>query len=146
MHWSSGVVLVPLFALACGQGSGSSGNRDASRDTSADTQVNISLPEVPPGCPPAAGNENGIGKPCTATGTECTGTLQCSCKNWFGYTMPASMPCFCTNVSFGGSCSNCGSNAPCCTYTIPLTGASVKVSACFPSVCAPNGQCPSITQ
>lgn len=145
MRWSSRVIVVPLFALGCGQGSGSSSSRDAGRDGPvADTQTSISLPEVPPGCPPATGNEIGIGKPCTATGTECTGSLQCSCKSWFGYPMPASMPCFCTNVAFGSTCSACGSNAPCCTYAVPLSTGSVTVSACFPSVCAPNNQCPAI--
>jgi hypothetical protein len=144
MRWPVRVFLVPLFAFACGQGSGSSGGKDAGRDSPAPDTAGISLPEVPPGCPPDGGNENGIGKPCTATGTECTGTLQCSCKNWFGYTMPASMPCFCTNVAFGSTCSNCGSNAPCCTYTIPVSGTNITVSACFPSVCLSGNQCPVI--
>jgi hypothetical protein len=133
--------LISLFALACGQGSSSSGNTDTGN---APSDVRLTLPEIPPGCPPATGNENGVGLPCTATGTECTGTLQCSCKNWFGYTMPASMPCFCTNVTFGSSCTNCGSNTPCCTYTIPVSGTNITVSACFPSVCAPNNTCPQI--
>jgi len=138
-------MVVPMLAFACGQGGGLTGGKDAGPDgPTSDTQGSISLPEVPPGCPPAAGNETGIGNPCTATGTECTGTLQCSCKNWFGYTMPASMPCFCTNVSFGSTCSNCGSNAPCCTYTIPISGANITVSACFPAVCAPGNVCPAI--
>jgi hypothetical protein len=137
------MIAASLIVLGCGQGSGSNGGRDASGDTLA----NITLPDVPPGCPPDAGNENGIGNPCTATGTECTGSLQCSCKSWFGYTMPASMPCFCTNVAFASTCSSCGSNASCCMYDVPLTPTStVTVSACFPSVCAPNGQCPSIEQ
>ncbi len=142
MRWPIRAFAVSLFALSCGQGSSPSGGKDAT--PTADTQGTLSMPEIPPGCPPGVGNENGIGKPCTATGTECTGTLQCSCKSWFNYPMPASMPCFCTNVSFGPTCSNCGSDAPCCTYTIPLSGGSLTVSACFPAVCAPDNTCPSI--
>ena len=136
------MLVIPVAALGCGLGSSSSSGKDAG--TITDPVGTISLPEIPPGCPPAAGNENGIGKPCTATGTECTGTLQCSCKSWFGYTMPASMPCFCTNVSFGSTCSSCGSNTPCCTYTIPVNATNITVSACFPAVCAPNNTCPQI--
>ncbi len=140
------VVSTLLFAVACNPSDSPGSLRDASPAGPSDAQVSFSLPEVPPGCPPDVGNENGIGKPCTATGTECTGALQCSCKSWFGYTMPASMPCFCTNVTFGSSCTSCGSNAPCCTYAVPLTTTTtVTVSACFPAVCAPGNQCPSIT-
>lgn len=144
MRWPIQVLVIPLFALACGQGSGSSMGKDAEAVT--DTMGTFSLPDLPPGCPPTSGNENGIGKPCTATGTECTGTLQCSCKSWFGYTMPASMPCFCTNVQTGkNNCLNCGSSTSCCSYTIPLsTTTSIDISACFPSVCAPGNVCPSI--
>ena len=143
MKWLLPAILACVFQSACGSSTSTPIGRDAS--PVADATTSIQLPEVPPGCPPSSGNDIGIGKPCTATGTECTGTLQCSCKSWFGYTMPASMPCFCTNVAAGSSCSNCGTNAPCCTYTIPLTPTtSVTVSACFPSVCAPNNQCPAI--
>ena len=140
MGWRARLILVPLFAVACGPGGSSSSGRDGA---AADTQITVSLPDLPPGCPPSAGNDIGVGKPCTATGTECTGSLQCSCKNWFGYTMPAGMPCFCTNVTTGTKCLSCGSSATCCTYDIPLT-IPVTVSACFPAVCAPGGQCPAI--
>ena len=135
-----GVFWVPLFALAC-QGSGSSGRQDAGPTT--DTSGNLSLPEVPPGCPPDAGNSIGIGAPCTKTGNECTGGLQCSCKDWYGYTMPASMPCFCTSV--GSACSGCGDNASCCSFQVPLGTTTLAVSACFPAVCLTGGtQCPVI--
>lgn len=130
--------LVSLLVVGCGGGS-SSTPHDAAVDV-----VAFTLPDLPPGCPPKTGNENGIGTPCTATGTECTGTLQCSCKNWFGYAMPASMPCFCTNVSFGAQTSGCGSNAAPCTYDIPINGSTIAISACFPSVCLVNNQCPAI--
>ena len=137
-------ILISLFTIACNQGSGTSGQHDAAAP--GDAQTNISMPEVPPGCPPSSGNDIGIGNPCTKTGSEC-GSLKCSCQDWFGYAMPASMPCFCTSVTFGPTCTSCGTNAPCCTYNVPLTTTStITVSACFPAVCAPGGQCPSITQ
>jgi hypothetical protein len=82
----------------------------------------------------ALGNEFGIGTPCTETGTECTGALQCACKSWFGQPAPAGVPCLCTLVSFGSACSPCGNGAACCTYSIPLSTGSVTVSACFPNV------------
>jgi len=141
MMWTRHLILISLLTIGCGSSGDSGGKHDAG--TPSDTQ--FSLPEIPPGCPPSAGNDNGIGKPCTATGTECTGGLQCSCKSWFGYTMPASMPCFCTSVTFGTTCSSCGTNAPCCTYDIPINGTPITISACFPAVCAPNNQCPALT-
>ncbi|MBN2573570.1 MAG: hypothetical protein JXP73_03320 [Deltaproteobacteria bacterium] len=61
--------------------------------------------------------------------------------------MPPEMPCFCTSVSFGGTCAPCGSMASCRTYGIPLQTSTLTVSACFPSVCLANGsECPSIQQ
>jgi hypothetical protein len=136
------LTLLALLASACSS-SGGTNNHDGSVGPS-DALVNVSLPDVPKGCPPDAGNENGIGKPCTANGNECTGSLQCSCKNWFGYMMPTSLPCFCTNVSFGSSCSGCGSNTACCTFDVTTNGTTVKVSGCFPSICLASKQCPSL--
>ena len=134
-----GTLVVSLLGLGCSDDSAHP--VDASRDNPA----NFKLPEVPPGCPPDAGNENGIGAPCTAEGNECPGSLQCSCKTWFDYPMPASMPCFCTNVIFSNTCSSCGSNASCCTCDIPMTStSSVTFSACFPSVCLNNNECPVV--
>jgi hypothetical protein len=141
MRWPIGMLVVPLSALACGQGSGSGSGKDAGPN--ADT-ASLTLPDglVPVGCPPDVGNELGIGKPCTATGTECTGNLSCLCKNWFGYAMPAGTPCFCTIVSLNNACTGgCGSNTSCCTYDIPLSS-PITVSACFPAVCVSNNSCP----
>lgn len=147
MKWLSAGVALSLLAIGCSQGDGTPAKvADAAPDgPTRDGMGSLTLPEVPPGCPPGAGNDIGVGTPCTATGTECTGGLQCSCKSWFGYQMPASMPCFCTNVAFGNTCSACGSKASCCTYVIPIDTASITVSACFPDVCLPDDQCPVVT-
>lgn len=144
MRWLVPAILACVFEFACGSSSTTS-NHDAS--PASDALSNFHLPEVPVGCPPAAGNENGIGTPCTKTGAECTGSLKCSCQDWYGYAMPASMPCFCTSVTFGNTCTpSCGSNATCCPYNVPVGGSTIAISACFPAVCAPNNECPSITQ
>jgi hypothetical protein len=137
------VFLVAFVALGCDPSNPAS-TKDAGRDLASDAG-SVSFPEIPPGCPPNSGNENGIGKPCTQTGNECGSSLKCSCQDWFGYSMPAGMPCFCTTVSFGPACTNCGSNTSCCTYDVPVNQTSLTISACFPSACAPNGQCPTIT-
>jgi len=143
MRWFIQVLLIPLCALACNSGGGLGGGKDA--NPPADT-ASLSLPDglVPVGCPPDVGNEIGIGKPCTATGTECTGGTQCLCKDWFGYTMPVGTPCFCTNVYFAPTCTSCGSNASCCTYDVPISTPPIRMSACFPSVCLTGSQCPAI--
>jgi len=155
------MVLAPLVMAACGSSADTIPPADAApssvidaeaalwQDAALDSLVGsdatFTMPEVPPGCPPAVGNEIGIGAPCTATGTECTGGLQCSCKDWFGYRMPVEMPCLCTNVAFGSTCTACGSNATCCTYDVPIQpGATLTISACFPAACAPGNQCPAI--
>jgi hypothetical protein len=138
----SQLLLIAVLASACSS-SGSTISRDGSAGPS-DALTNISLPDLPPGCPPDAGNENGIGKPCTANGNECTGSLQCSCKNWFGYMMPSGLPCFCTNVSFGNTCTSCGSKTSCCTFDVTTNGSTVTVSGCFPSVCLADNKCPTL--
>ncbi len=139
----SQLTLLALLASACSSSNVTPGHHDGSVGPS-DALVNVSLPDVPKGCPPDGGNENGIGKPCTANGSECTGGLQCSCKNWFGYMMPAGLPCFCTSVSFGTTCSGCGNNTACCTFDVTTNGTSVTISGCFPSVCLAGNKCPTL--
>ena len=134
---------------SAGGSAGTGGNSDlpmAAVDAQQPIDMQAFVDTLPLGCPPAVANESGMGKPCTLTGTECTGSLQCSCKSWFGYSMPASMPCYCTSVTFGSTCSSCGTNATCCTYSVPVSSTTITISECAPSVCAPNNQCPSITQ
>jgi hypothetical protein len=142
MRWPIRVLLAATL-LACACGGGSTGG---SRDGGTDAVASFTMPDLPPGCPPSVGNDIGVGAPCTRTGNECTGGLQCSCKDWFGYAMPAGMPCLCTSVTFGSACSACGNSAQCCPYSIPLpsTDALITIGACFPDVCAPGGKCPSI--
>jgi hypothetical protein len=155
------MVLAPLVLAACGSSgdtlsptdaapgvlieAGAPPPQDAALDAASGNDATFTMPEVPSGCPPSAGNEHGIGAPCSATGGECAGSLQCSCQDWLGYRMPVEMPCFCTNVAFGNTCAACGSNATCCTYEVPIQpGATLTISACFPAACAPGDQCPAI--
>lgn len=138
MRCSAGLLVAVSFAFGC------SDNTAHPVDAARDGQITVNLPDVPPGCPPSAGNENGIGAPCTANGGECGGSLTCSCDDRFNYPMPAGMPCFCTNLVFANTCSSCGSNASCCVCDLTLTTTPITVSACFPSVCLGNGQCPVV--
>jgi hypothetical protein len=96
------------------------------------------LLSLPAGCPPDAGTELGIGKPCSKTGNECVSSnLRCTCSD-FGVTLPANMPCYCTNVTPAASCPpslKCGNNATCCSIMGLVTG-------CIPNVCLVSDQCP----
>jgi hypothetical protein len=106
--------------------------------------------DLPAGCPPAAGNEKGVGKPCTTGGNECpnNGTLQCTCDPFLGIKL-VGVPCFCTLVSVnsnpdaGDLCaalgaSFCGTNAGCCSYLNIGT-------YCAPDICLAGGMCPPIS-
>ena len=145
----NGVFLVLLNA-ACQQNQGGVGPtdvqvRDGGADGTppADAQVQNGSADgivlnLPAGCPPDAGNELSIGKPCSKTGNECASSnLRCTCGD-FGIVLPVNMPCYCTNVTAAASCpanSNCGSNATCCSLMGLVTG-------CVPDVCLAGNQCP----
>lgn len=106
--------------------------------------------DLPAGCPPEAGNEKGVGKPCTVGGNECpnNGTLQCTCDPFLGIKL-VGVPCFCTLVSVnsnpdaGDLCAalgpnHCGTNAGCCAV-------STIGTYCAPSICLPGGMCPPVS-
>jgi hypothetical protein len=130
--------LLLAFASACSAGGGGSvdgGSRDGI--------VEVSL-DVPPGCPPDAGNAKGIGTPCTPNGGQCKGDLHCSCDSALG-TLLVGVPCFCSifQLAQNGSkapCTDsvtadyCGAGATCCNYLTTL-------AYCVPSICLPDNQC-----
>jgi hypothetical protein len=106
--------------------------------------------DLPAGCPPEAGNEKGVGKPCTVGGNECpnNGTLQCTCDTFLGIKL-VGVPCFCTlvtvnsNPDAGDLCAAlptnyCGTNAGCCSYLSIGT-------YCAPNICLPEGVCPPVS-
>jgi hypothetical protein len=106
--------------------------------------------DLPAGCPPEAGNEKGVGKPCTVGGNECpnNGTLQCTCDTFLGIKL-VGVPCFCTlvkvnsNPDAGDLCATlppdfCGTNAGCCSYLNIGT-------YCAPNICLPGGMCPPVS-
>ena len=62
--------------------------------------------DLPQGCPPAAGNEKNVGKPCSVGGKECSGGLICACEPFAGIMPPADTPCFCTIPILGKTCSD----------------------------------------
>ncbi len=128
-------------ALAAGACSSNNGHRpDASRDG---LTYDLSL-DLPPGCPPATGNEKGIGAPCTRKGGECASPLVCACDTVGGLTLNG-VPCICTVAMLNPKPSNpnpcstqsssvCGSDATCCNY-------QNLAFYCSPNVCLPGGQC-----
>jgi hypothetical protein len=122
---------------ACSSGGGHSG------DGGTDAIIEVSL-NLPPGCPPPAGNEKGVGTPCTMGGKQCKNSLRCTCDPQLGALL-VGVPCFCTLAQFAqnGSvvpCTDsvpagyCGSNATCCNY---LNAAAY----CVPSICLPDNMC-----
>lgn len=101
-------------------------------------------PDFPAGCPPAAGNEQGVGKPCTRMGGQCMGNKMatyCTCDPFYGVEPPPGIPCFCTKVGAGPCTASaaCGSGARCCQYTDGMS----TIWSCVPSGClSMGGVCP----
>lgn len=109
--------------------------------------------DLPPGCPPATANENGVGLACTKGGNQCKAKgLTCTCDMAFNIQLNG-VPCICTIVGINTSstatdpCSPqasgkaagfCGSNATCCPYM-------TEGYFCSPDVCLPGGSCINFT-
>jgi hypothetical protein len=133
-RFAPGVLLILILA-SCQQTQSRSGSTDAQIGDGGVDGVVLALPL---GCPPDAGNDLGIGKPCTYGGNECAAPLICTCGN-FGVPLPVNMPCFCTNAKTGPTCPAnvaCGSNSTCCSISGFLYG-------CVPDVCLTGSQCPT---
>jgi hypothetical protein len=133
LAWVLGAVCA---ASACSGGSSHS-------DGSTDSIIDLGL-EWPENCPPEAGNDKGIGLPCTAGGGQCKNGTRCTCDPALGSVL-AGVPCFCTLAQFAQNGSKdpcmdsvpanfCGSNATCCDV---LTSAAY----CVPNVCLIGGAC-----
>jgi len=141
-------LVTALLTAGVGCSAGGGGSIPDAGPHDAVFEVGVNLPD---GCPPATGNELGVGRPCTMGGGECSGlgnNFQCSCDPIFGAVVQG-IPCFCSrinlslNVPDGGvPCDTapanfCGSGAGCCSY----------LSAgyyCLPNVCLDQGACPPI--
>jgi hypothetical protein len=109
-----------------------------------DAIYEISL-DLPPGCPPDAGNTLGVGTPCTRGGHECGNGALCTCDNFLGVQL-VGVPCYCTLAQLAQTNSTdpcgpplasnfCGPSATCCPY---MTAAAY----CVPSICLAGGMCP----
>jgi hypothetical protein len=140
MRGVAGLLGLLLAASACSGGK-SGGDGGPPNDGAGIYEVGLDLP---PGCPPATGNEKGVGIPCTAHGNECKSGMRCSCDQILGAIL-VGVPCFCTLAQFAQNGSTdpckdsvpvgyCGSSATCCNY---LTSAAY----CVPSICLPGNQC-----
>ena len=141
IRWSLLVLLCVGFAAPLGACSSSSSNVDAAV---LDLSIDFSFGDLPPGCPPAAANEKGVGAVCTKGGGECPSPLICACDTTLGIVPPDNTPCVCTRfISFqkGQTCANlpdpnyCGQGAICCSYMNAL-------ALCVPTVCLENATCP----
>lgn len=101
--------------------------------------------DLPPGCPPTAGNEKHVGDPCTKGARNCAPGLLCACDEFNGLVPPADTPCFCTLLippAPGRTCADpalagyCGQGATCCGY--------MDIAAiCVPDVCLNAMMCPT---
>lgn len=130
------VLLLTPAMTACAAGGG--GTTDAGHDY---LTFDVSFGDLPPGCPPAAANDKGIGKPCTVGGSECKNGLLCACEPHLGIQPPDGTPCVCTQLIQSGCdavpIDYCGQDATCCSYMNTL-------SICVPLACLQDATCPAI--
>jgi hypothetical protein len=142
-----------MLALAAIATAGcSAGGGGAIADAHPVDAYEVSL-DLPAGCPPDAGNQKGIGKPCTPGGNECTGNaneiFRCTCDQFLTIKL-VGVPCICTILTLNNSsdldagdlCASqastvCGNGASCCAYQ--TTG-----TYCVPNICLPGGACPIV--
>lgn len=123
--------------------SSSGGKRPADAGNQDGFTVDYVFGDLPPGCPPATGNDKHVGDHCTKGGKECPGNLICACSEYNGVIPPAGTPCFCTLAIIGKVCSDtvaippgtCGQGATCCSYM-------QLGSMCVPNACLEGTTCP----
>jgi len=132
-----GLLLASFTLGACTSNGGT--NADASHDY---LTFDVSFGDLPPGCPPAAANDKGIGGACTMGGHECTGDLICACEPHLGVQPPQGTPCVCTRlfaVPDSGTVPDgyCGQDATSCSYMNAL-------AICVPLACLQDATCPNI--
>jgi len=130
--------LLLLVAGATGCSSGGGSKSDAGVDY---LTFDVPFGDLPPGCPPAAANDQGIGSACTKGGNECKNGLLCACEAHANIQPPEGTPCVCTKLILSGCDSvpvdYCGQGATCCSYMNAL-------SICVPLVCLENAACPML--
>lgn len=117
----------------------SAGGGGRLQDAAADFVIDYRFSDLPPGCPPNASNDKGIGGSCTRGGGQCSGNKICTCDTTLGVTPPPGTPCFCT-IAILQSCASlpagtCGQNATCCSY-------QNQAAICVPDVCLDSAACP----
>jgi hypothetical protein len=130
-----------LVALILGAAACSAGGGKKIDSGTADVVLDFLFGDLPPGCPPGAGNDKNVGGFCTRQGGQC-GSMYCTCDDLVGVQPPVDTPCFCTLVRFA-TCENlatsepgfCGQNATCCGYMN-------QGSLCVPNACLAEMMCP----
>jgi len=137
--------ITAALLLAAGCSAGGGGNIPDAGPHDAVFEVGVNLPD---GCPPATGDQMGIGAPCTKGGGECAARgLSCSCDPILGATV-VGIPCFCSKVNLasnvpdgGNPCDQAGNfcgGAMCCPYY-------QLGYYCLPNACLDQGACPPIS-
>jgi len=134
-----------MTIAACSSGGGGKLHDDGS------AALDVELPDIvfgefPPNCPPGAGNDKGVGAPCSHNGGECGGALICTCDAIGGFMGPPNTPCFCSLASISMDCPSiastmpdfCGQNATCCSY-------KNMAALCVPNTCLDMMSCPVFT-
>jgi len=125
-----------LAITVCSSSSGRGSRSDAGGDY---LTFDVPFGDLPPGCPPPAANDQGIGSACTNGGNECKNGLLCACEPHANILPPEGTPCVCTKLIFSGCdavpVDYCGQGATCCSYMNAL-------SICVPLVCLENATCP----
>ena len=135
-------LLSALVVLTVGITGCSSGGGGAKSDAGVDyLTFDVPFGDLPPGCPPAAANDKGIGSACTKGGNECKDGLLCACEAHANIQPPEGTPCVCTKLILSGCDSvpvdYCGQGATCCSYMNAL-------SICVPLVCLEDATCPML--
>ena len=131
-----------LTVAACSSGGGAKLKDAATQDVFT---IDFRFDDLPPGCPPLAANDKGVGARCSAGGNECRSVgagLICTCDVTLGLTPPPGTPCFCS-TAFLADCAavpagTCGQNATCCSYM-------QMASLCVPNICLEQAMCPVFT-
>lgn len=138
---SRNILLSLVFSLSAASAcsSGSSSPVDAAHDY---VTFDVSFGDLPPGCPPATANDQGIGGACTIGGGECKNDLICACEPHANVQPPDGTPCVCTKIVGYSGCGTipagyCGQDATCCSYMDTL-------SICVPLACLQDATCPAI--
>jgi hypothetical protein len=111
-----------FFMAAMGVMASCGGSAELSMEPAAPEQASALTLE---GCPPAAGNDRGVGAPCTNAGGQCRGTGAPFCTL---DVQPAAPFAFCTKICWSND--QCGLDATCASNP-----SNPAMKGCVPNAC-----------